>query len=108
MITKRATLGIGFYHRIFGDIRSPRSAIGHGTIAHATYSRNSAVEMDLATQSSGDGAKSGDQCGSGRLGGDPGEGDRADLGGCAATIEFAAWRRLDLPLEGRPAGCDSL
>lgn len=27
---------------------------------------------------------------------------------CAATMRSAAWRQLDLPLEGRPAGCVSL
>lgn len=56
MITPPATLGIGFYHRIFGD-SGPKACDGHGTSADATHTRDSAAEMDTATESPGDGSK---------------------------------------------------
>jgi hypothetical protein len=49
----------------------PKECDGHGTTAHPTDSRDSAVELDVATEAPGDGPESGDQRGRGRLGRDP-------------------------------------
>src|ERR1700693_3344076 len=78
VLAGRAPLGVWFCHRVLGDL-SPKECDGHGTTAHAAHSRDSAVEMDVTTQSLGDGPEPGDQCGRGRVGGDPGEGVRTGL-----------------------------